>query len=172
MTERAPLQPVAGLGRTSRITPPPPRTARPPQPAEESPKATPAPTKPKAPQPARVSDTADTMRVTTLSLPTDLVSDLKARATAEGVSQADVILDAIAATKDALPDLLTPAAPAVSSDGLFVRASTRTTSSPLATLSIRLLQRNLAVIDQLVATSNAPSRSKLCAVALRTYLAT
>ena len=112
------------------------------------------------------------MRAVTLSLPAPLVTAIKDRARAERVSQPDVLMDALSATRDRLDVLLAPVTAPPISDGLFLRRQAqRTTTDPLATLSLRLLAANLTAIDDLVIKHQAPSRSALCAAALRGYLA-
>ncbi|MEO3939445.1 hypothetical protein V3N99_22290 (plasmid) [Dermatophilaceae bacterium Soc4.6] len=97
---------------------------------------------------------------------------LKTHARAERLSQPEVLLDALAATQDHLGDLIAARTPAPSTDGLFLRRTTpRTSTEPMATVSMRMLGSNVDVIDQLVTTHDAPSRSALCAAALRHYLA-
>jgi hypothetical protein len=81
-------------------------------------------------------------------------------------------MDALSATRDRLGDLLARAMTPPTSDGLFLRRPPhRTTTDPMATLSLRLLAANLTAIDELVTMHQASSRSALCATALREYLA-
>jgi len=97
--------------------------------------------------------------------------EVKDRARADRVSQPDVLMDALSAAHDRLEVLLAPARTPSVSDGLFLRRRPqREVTDPMATLSMRLLAANLAVIDELVTRYQAPSRSALCAVALREYL--
>lgn len=173
-SERAPLAAAPGLARTAVLPPPPPRrvqaAAEPTEPpgGMRAEPAGPAPdTRTSARRPAHAG-----MRAVTLSLPASLVTAIKDRARAERVSQPDVLMDALIATHDRLDDLLAPVTTPPTSDGLFLRRPPqRTTTDPMATLSLRLLTANLTAIDELVIKHQAPSRSALCAAALRGYLA-
>jgi len=108
-----------------------------------------------------------------LSLPTAIVRQLKDRARADRTSQPEVIMDALSSVHHDLGKLLAEREQPVVSDGLFLRKSSRTGSSePLATLSLRMLSSNIDAIDELVSRHQAPSRSALCLVALKAYLAT
>lgn len=83
-------------------------------------------------------------------------------------------MDALVATQSRLEELVTsePAHQTTRSDGLFIRReSGRRRDEPLATLTVRMLSRNVDTIDALVEKIGAPSRSALCAAALRDYLA-
>lgn len=170
MTDRQPLQPVDGLGRTSRIMPPPRRIPTP----EPTPGDSPAPGE-YSPAPISrlpTSSDAEVMRSTTLSIPVRLVEQLRERATRDHVSQPEVLMDALSAKRDQLADLVAAAnTHRNSEDELFVRNTPRTSTEPLTTLSLRMLSRNLDAIDQLVHASEASSRSQLCTIALRHYLA-
>lgn len=111
------------------------------------------------------------MRPITLSLPAAIVSQVKDRARAERVTQPEVVMDALIANYDDLGDLLQEGRRQLESDGLFLRRPTgRGTAEPMATLSMRMLARNVEAIDRLVQTHEAPSRSALCLAALRSYL--
>jgi len=109
-------------------------------------------------------------RPVTLSLPAEVVSRLKERALADRVSQPEVLLDALTAAEGELEVLLRSARPRPTKAGLFLRTPRSGPAEPMATLSMRLLERNLAVIDDLVVGHEAASRSALCAAALRSYL--
>lgn len=169
---RAALPAVKGLARASSLPPPPPRPSAPSQPSV----AGPVPSEPAPPgpaKPARASDSVSVVRNTTLSLPADIVRQLKDRARADRTSQPEVIMDALSSVHHELGELLAQQQQPVVSDGLFVRRSSRTgVSEPLATLSLRMLSGNIDAIDQLVATYRAPSRSALCLAALKAYLST
>ena len=111
------------------------------------------------------------MRPITLSLPAAIVSQIKDRARAERVTQPEVVMDALIANHDDLGELLHETRGQLKSDGLFLRRPTgRGTAEPMATLSMRMLARNVEAIDRLVRTHDAPSRSALCLTALRSYL--
>ena len=169
MSDRQPLQPVEGLGRTSRIMPPPRRVPPPGPTPTDSPAAGEYDPTPISRLPT--SSDADVMRSTTLSLPITLVEQLRDRATRDHVSQPEILMDALSAARDHLAALVAEAnPPRQSEDGLFVRTTPRASAEPLTTLSLRMLKRNIDAIDQLVESSKASSRSQLCALALRHYL--
>lgn len=177
MSARAPLTPVQGLARTAKLPPPPPRrTAAPaeePAPAQ-SPKPPVASARPEnRPTPAR-SESAQMMRSITLSLPSMVVRQIKERARADGIPQAEVVMDALLTTRDELGQLLEQHHQPAISDGLFVRrvGARRGESEPLSTLSLRMLSSNVEAIDGLATAHGAPSRSALCLAALRAYLTT
>ncbi len=172
MSGRAPLVPVPGLARTASLPPPPPRrsvtpkdaTVAEPSPVVEEPAAVPEAR-------SRASDAAEIMRSVTLSLPVGVVRQVKDRARADRISQPEVVMDALLAVRDEIGELLAKESRPVVSDGLFVRrAGPRGNGDPLATLSLRMLSRNVAAIDELAQVHQAPSRSALCLVALRAYL--
>lgn len=185
MSERTPLQAVDGLARTRRVPGPPPRRVKPITPAapdsggvapeEGTPAAADPPgrgrRKPTTGQ--RGDQKAQTVRAVTLSLPASLVAGVKSRARTDRVTQPEVLFDALSAAGDRLGELVGAAVSPPVSDGLFLRRATRETSpsDPMATLSMRLLSPNVEAIDALVAKHKAPSRSALCAAALREYLA-
>ncbi len=192
MSGRAPLVPVPGLARTASLPPPPPRrsvtpkdaTVAEPSPVVEEPAAVPeARSRASDPSPvveepaavpearSRASDAAEIMRSVTLSLPVGVVRQVKDRARADRISQPEVVMDALLAVRDEIGELLAKESRPVVSDGLFVRrAGPRGNGDPLATLSLRMLSRNVAAIDELAQVHQAPSRSALCLVALRAYL--
>lgn len=169
---RSPLPAVQGLARTASLPPPPPRPAAAAQPPMEA-VAEPRPAQLAQAMTARASESAQLIRNTTLSLPTAIVRQLKDRARADRTSQPEVIMDALSSVHHDLGKLLAEREQPVVSDGLFLRKSSRTGSSePLATLSLRMLSSNIDAIDELVSLHQAPSRSALCLVALKAYLAT
>lgn len=191
MSERRQLEAVPALARTAVLPGPPPRrrSRRAPAPgplagdrdlagsaSEREARSSEGGSKPAAGQ-ARTSSTspAVTMRPTTLSLPAGLIAELRERARRERISQSELLLDALSATKDELDRLFQEeqARTQPASDGLFLRRPARNhpgATETLATLSLRMLGENLARIDDLVDRLGAPSRSALCAAALRTYL--
>jgi hypothetical protein len=79
-------------------------------------------------------------------------------------------MDALSATQGQLAELVAEVQPPAVSDGLFLRKQTRASHEPTARLSLRLLSENVEAIDRLATSANAPSRSALCAAALRSYL--
>ncbi|PRZ34801.1 hypothetical protein CLV47_12333 [Antricoccus suffuscus] len=192
--ERPPLAAAPGLAKGVVLPPPPARPAAqrpqpPTEPAEPVPNETPtreptvtedpAPSnsasrqRPGRPRPVGSATTKaeGAMQAITLSLPADLVVVLKARAREDRATQPETLMDALSATRERLADLVAEAHAPTVSDGLFLRRQPRTSSEPMATLSMRLLSGNVEAIDRLVASSGAPSRSALCAAALRAYLA-
>lgn len=177
-TERKPLPTVEGLARTATLPPPPRRPSGMSDDATSSdiqteatrPRAVAPSRKPGAPRSRRGESPG--FRPVTLSLPVSLVSQVKARARQEQTSQPDVLMDAVAATVDRLDVLLDASHSSSESDGLFIRHQATRPVEPMSTLTVRLLSTNLATIDELAAKHEAPSRSALCAVALRDYLVT
>lgn len=177
---RQPMAPVAGLTRATALPSPPPRPTRTSTPSTVEAIAGPvraAPVRDARSPAAKTrprSEEAATMRAVTLSLPVQLIQEVRSRAKREGTSQPDVLMDALVATQERLTELLgrDGNAPATRSDGLFTRhAGTASTSEdPLGTLTVRMLSTNVRVIDDLVQAHDAPSRSALCASALRDYL--
>lgn len=85
------------------------------------------------------------------------------------ITNGDLILDAIQATIDQLPDLIAPTP--VSADGMFARES-RQHHVGKVQFSARLRGDNVAVIDELVDKFEAGSRSRLIEAALAAYLPT
>lgn len=183
-SERAPLSAVAGLTRTASVPAPPPRRVqRVPRRADETgggevadlvpSEPTRTHRKSSVPTPRREDATAQTMRPVTLSLPASLVAQVKAKARAERITQPEVLLDALTAAGERLTALVSVAAVPPVSDGLFLRRPARRDlpEQAMGTLSMRLLAPNVAAIDALVDKHDAPSRSALCAAALRDYLA-
>lgn len=189
---RPPLAAVPGLAKGITLPPPPPRSTAKKSPAHSNPPEQlvgEAPDRPtiavdddpvaeaipqrrsRSRAAAAATPTAEgTMQAITLSLPAALVVALKTRAREDRVTQPETLMDALSANHDRLTDLVAEAqAPAIS-DGLFLRKRNRTNNEPMATLSLRLLSGNVEAIDRLAATSGAPSRSALCAAALRAYL--
>ncbi|WP_153505885.1 ribbon-helix-helix domain-containing protein [Cumulibacter manganitolerans] len=81
-----------------------------------------------------------------------------------------MLLDAITAAQDKLPDLVQQSDARPIQDGLFLRIKAPSAHAPSATLTLRLLGPNRDAIDDLVKKYEAPSRSALCAAALRYYL--
>lgn len=172
-TERAPLAAVPGLSRTAKVPPPPPRRPRPQPTEEERDNVRPAKGEPAqvvAKKPASLA--SERVVAVTLSLPVSLITQVKAHARGEGITQPELLMDALSATHTQLTDLLTAATSQPTSDGLFVRRGAKPQDAEqFGTLSLRLLSPNLEAIDALKVKHEAPSRSALCATALRAYLA-
>lgn len=178
------VKPGTGPSRTAAI-PGPPRGRRPrgsepaapvdtTQPALEREKrrenVTPRPARPSRPSSGPRSRSAATVRPIGLSLPSSLLAQLRERARSTGVTQPDLLMDAISAAHEQLQDLVAPGKDAPVKDGMFLRRPSARGVEPLATLTLRMLAPNVAVIDELVASTGASSRSALCAAALRHYL--
>ncbi|MFV0533904.1 MAG: hypothetical protein ACK5MR_09645 [Cumulibacter sp.] len=186
MTERPALDPVAGLAKGVTLPPPParPRSQRTParaEPLEPSPatkgrevestgRSVVRPSSKAQPKDSTKADAEGVMQAITLSLPAALVVALKARARADRTTQPETLMDALSATQERLADLVARMQATVISDGLFLRKQARTSSDPMATLSLRLLAGTVEAIDRLAALVDAPSRSALCAAALKEYL--
>ena len=180
MTDRQPLKPVPGLARTARIMTPtsrplPEQSATPVR--SQAPSVNPAETshvatRPAHAQPTRQVDHSTRPRDIALSLPSALVEAVRKRAIRDAVSQADVLMDALSATRDQLADLVAPVQHETRAEGdLFVRTSRPKDREPRANLTLRIAPKNVAAIDQLVSESGSPSRSRMCAAALGAYLA-
>lgn len=176
------VKPGTGPSRTAAIPGPPkgprPRgsepaapveTTRPAPEREKGPDVAPRPA-PSTPSSGPRSQSAATVRPIGLSLPSSLLAQLRERARSTGVTQPDLLMDAISATHEQLQDLVSPAQDAPVKDGMFLRRPSVRTVEPLATLTLRMLAPNVAVIDELVASTGASSRSALCSAALRHYL--
>lgn len=175
MSDRPSLKPADGLKRTAGLPKPPPR----PTPAgagsaEQAPartsEAAPPKPAPKAHKP-KTSETAETVRAISLSLPLTIRTQLREHARATGQSQGDVVLDAVEATVDSLDRLIEGERPTPVSTGMFDRTPARQPSSePYVALSLRMKSTNVATLDHLCQRHDAASRSQLCTVALRSYL--
>lgn len=179
MTTRQPLAPVIGLKRTSSLPPPPPRISRNAPEATESiiqastTARTTARTESSANQQgsrAPRSTDADTIRAISLSLPLPLVKALKARARAERIAHAEVLMDAVISQRADLTKLIENTKPQTQADALFTRRP-RTGGAPTyVALSLRMLSSNVTALDELTQRHNADSRSQFCAAALTGYL--
>ena len=95
-------------------------------------------------------------------------------------SLVDVVLDAIKANEDRLPDIVrahqsaTRMGRQVVSDGLFLRtaeAEDVESDDPYVTVPLRMLSTNVDVLDSLAYKAAAESRSQLVVAALNAYLA-
>lgn len=185
---RPPMAPVSGLSRTSTIPAPPLRRPTPeqaPAPVRTTPQRAPAvapgkgggvgrrESRPEQPVHRTRSTEAAVMRPVTLSLPSALVQAVRERARRDGISQPDVLMDAIVASQSELTSLLADGndGQKLHSDGVFVRRTAgERRPEPLATLTLRLLSPNVDAIDDLVRRHEAPSRSALCVAALEHFL--
>lgn len=125
----------------------------------------------KAGVPARsVSESADTMKPVSVSVPLTLAETWRDRAKRDRTSQVDVLLDALVAHQEELTDLVAARTekPTVS-DGLFDRSPGATGERSVG-VSLRIKSSNLEVIDQLAEKHGAEKRSQLVAAALSAYL--
>lgn len=174
------VKPGTGPSRTA-VIPGPPRGRRPrgsepaapvetTQPALEREKRQDVTPRPARPSSGPRSQSAATVRPIGLSLPSSLLAQLRERARSTGVTQPDLLMDAISAAHEQLQELVAPGKDAPVKDGMFLRRPSARGVEPLATLTLRMLAPNVAVIDELVASTGASSRSALCAAALRHYL--
>lgn len=171
--QRTPLTPVTGLSRAAGLPAPPARrpaaalqvAAEPAQSARETPRPN-----PKLRTRATTSRDATVTRAVSISLPVDLAAQVRVQARSAGVSQADVLMDAVLAHRDHLTDLIVAARPAPARDDLFVRSAPRAPAGPYVALSLRMKSPNVDVLDRLVQEHGAASRSQLCAAALAAHL--
>lgn len=109
-------------------------------------------------------------RSSNVQIPADLLGPIKARRAALSLTTGELIIAAIEATADELPDLLT--ARPTAGGSLFKSRTAHTTraATPLSNLNFRMLLEDFEVLDALVARFNASSRSQLVAAALTAYL--
>lgn len=109
-----------------------------------------------------------------IALPLSLRDRLRAVAQTRQVTYRDLVLDAIEATVDELPSLLTPQASETVHTGLFERAATRKTkpaTEGTAQVTIRgLTPQNRDVLAQLVTDTGATSLTQLITTALDKHL--
>ena len=94
---------------------------------------------------------------------------------AHAISHGTLIITALEANAERLAELVTPT-PTAGGGGLFpTLAASRTGprasgEEQIVPLTFRLPRSHFEVLDQLVAATNAPSRSKLISAALAAYL--
>ena len=191
MTERTPLAPALGLVR-DRLAGPPPRRpttptttgaqSSPPPTADEEATTSQETTSPdkaspktaKSPRPKASESSTGGNRRTTLSLPQDLVERLRAHRHANPqVSQVQIILNALATTAPQLKELVASEShpDGLPNNDLFPDSSTlRRTVDQRTTISFDTTHANLKVLDSLVETAGADSRSQLVRVALHAAL--
>lgn len=194
--ERAPMKPALGLVK-DRLNPLPPRrnttqtprlspaleealaddpraeTVAQPEETSEKPAASPRQDrKPKKAPRAKPSETTGGMKRTTLSLPQELVDQLADRRKANPkISQVQFILNSLADTRHQLKELVAADnAGAVGNDLFPVASATRTVVERRTTISFDTAEQNMKIIDDLVESSGASTRSQLIRVALRHVL--
>lgn len=125
--------------------------------------------KPKKPAPRpKASATTGGMKRTTLSLPQDLVDQLaERRVNTPKISQVQFILNSLAATRSRLKDLIAVDNAGAEGNDLFpVASTTRAAVEKRTTISFDTAEENMKIIDGLVESSGAASRSQLVRVAL------
>lgn len=133
------------------------------------------PKEPRTKKPARTKsqDATGGMKRTTLSLPQDIVDLLtERRKNTPKISQVQLILNSLAATRHRLKDLVEADNAGIEGNDLFpVTSATRTVVGKRTTISFDTAEANMKIIDALVESSGASSRSQLVRVALRHCLA-
>lgn len=110
------------------------------------------------------------IRPSNVHIPIALLEPIAAKKAAEGLSNGEVIIQAIEANADRLKDLIHPVA--TSGGRLFAsrRArSSRAAEGPLTPLNYRLREADYEVLDQLVEEYNASSRGHLITAALTAF---
>lgn len=108
-------------------------------------------------------------RHTIFYVPAEVSTQVRDAARRADLTNADLVFDAIEATRDQLPVLLAPPALPTSNDQLFARAKRRPSAKKVQ-ISAIISAGNLAAIDRLVSELGADSRSHLVEVALAAYL--
>lgn len=193
--ERAPMKPALGLVK-DRLNPLPPRRTTTPAPrlspaleealaddpaetvvqpdeTSEKPAASPRPDRrPKKAPRAKPSETTGGMKRTTLSLPQELVDQLAERRRSNPkISQVQFILNSLADTQHQLKELVAADNAGAEGNDLFpVASATRTVVERRTTISFDTAEQNMKIIDELVESSGASTRSQLIRVALRHVL--
>ncbi len=138
-----------------------PDTATPPVPNTE-----PAPT-----QPAPRTGRQNRIRSSSMHIRSTLVERIIRERENTGRSNGNIIIAALEAVHEHLPELL-PNTAAPTGGSLFAARTTRTPrteSGPYSPLNVRLYEADFAVLDDLVRTSGARSRSHLVDIALAHY---
>lgn len=110
------------------------------------------------------------VRPSNVHIPVWLVEPIAAKHTAEGLSNAEIIIRAIEETYPRLKDLIHPAS--VSGGSLFESRRSRTSRAgdgPLTPLNYRMREADFATLDHLVGELAASSRGHLITVALTAY---
>lgn len=106
------------------------------------------------------------VRTVSFRAPLPLVEALRKRSRTTGESQPNIVLDAIEATADRLPDLV---APGGEKDVLFPRLESRGPKNRIP-VAIRVTAAAADAIDALVPKVNATNRTELIVAALNAYL--
>lgn len=129
------------------------------------------PAKPPSPRSAATSGSARSQRSrghTVFYVAIETNDQVRSKARQENLTNAEIIFDAIEATRDQLAERLGPDYAAPGSGQLFARPDRR--PGKKVQLSAIISDRNLAAIDSLVGEYGAESRSHLVEVALAAYL--
>lgn len=125
--------------------------------------------RPKAPPSTKGPE--DKIRASNVHIPVVLMDRIAAKKASANLSNGELVIAALEACHDRLSDLIGQRGPTGGS--LFTARMTRgvrTSDGPLTAFNIRLLQRDYAVIDQLVEKHGAFSRGHLVTAALTEYL--
>lgn len=124
----------------------------------------------KPPVPA-ASETADTMKGVSVSVPLSVAEAWRDRAKEDRSSQVAVLLDAIVAQQDNLEELVAAAAAPkpTFNDGLFDR-NVGSKQERVVGVTLRMKSGNLDVIDRLAAKHDVKKRSQFVATVLAAYL--
>lgn len=128
------------------------------------------PSKPPSPRSAATGGSARSQRSrghTVFYVAIETNDQVRAKARQEDLTNAEIIFDAIEATRDELTDRLSPDYTPPGSGQLFARPDRR--PGKKVQLSAIISDRNLAAIDTLVGELGAESRSHLVEVALTAY---
>jgi hypothetical protein len=169
--------PDRGSRLAGRLAPTRPSAARPSGIDTAAPSAGPARSEPR---PARIAAAEErpaggpargAARPVIVYLPVSLRDRLRQLTAERDLTYTELVLDAVDATHERLPSLLTPEKPRARS--LFRQPTAprrRRHAEPHVQVSLRLVPEDLAVIDQLVTDLDAGSRSHLVATALQAHL--
>lgn len=171
-----------GRGATTPTAPGSPAPQRPAEPATpaapaartrrgNSGKRTPAAAKrsPAAPDPG-TKGPEQRPRPSNVHIPIALLEPIAAKKAKEGLSNGEIIICAIEATYDRLPNLVQPVPTAGGSVFASRRSRpSRTGDGPLTPLNYRLPQEDFDTLDKLVEQFSAVSRGRLITVALTAY---
>jgi hypothetical protein len=117
----------------------------------------------------KASQGVDVIRNVPVFLPAELADRFRAAAREQRISQVNLLLDALTATRDQLGELVAADQPKPS-DGLFARPAPRGGEVVSATLNLRTVSGNIDTIDRLADEAGAKSRSQLMRLALAHYL--
>lgn len=117
----------------------------------------------------KASQGAEVIRNVPIFLPAELADRFRAAAREQRISQVNLLLDALTATRDQLGELVAADQPKAS-DGLFARPAPRGGEVVSATLNLRTVSGNIDTIDRLAEEAGAKSRSQLMRLAVAHYL--